>query len=272
MLPQLIDLKIPFYKYQGAGNDFVILDQTEQTYVSPSDKILIRQICDRRFGVGADGLMYIERSKQADFKMVYFNADGRPSSMCGNGGRCIVALAHKLGIIGGTTCVFDAVDGLHKAKILTSTDISIEMKDVDKIISDNDDYILNTGSPHFVRFVDQIEGINMVQLGRGIRNSERFIKDGINVNYVSKANGKLQIRTYERGVEDETLACGTGVTAAAIAAAERSAMIGKGSTQVEAMGGDLNVSFERDPDGFKNIWLTGPAVFVFEGIYLPKRV
>ncbi len=258
-------MKIPFYKYQGAGNDFVILDQREQVFVKKDAQRIISRICDRKFGIGADGLIILGNSSGADFSMDYFNADGRPSSMCGNGGRCIVSLASKINVIQSQKCIFEAVDGQHEATLLIDDLVSLKMNDVQHIKEDRGDFILDTGSPHFVRFEQNLELLDVEKEAKKIRYSEEFSSQGINVNFIRENDHQLEIRTYERGVEAETLACGTGVTAAALVAAARNGM-STGSYDVKARGGKLTVSYERDGSGFKNIWLTGPAVFVFEGV------
>lgn len=255
-------MDLHFYKYHGAGNDFVIIDNRKLTF--DADNIsLVARLCDRRFGIGADGLMLLQNHPAYDFEMRYFNSDGREASMCGNGGRCITAFAHKLGIIGHTT-TFMAVDGVHEAFLEEDGDISLRMGDVTRVESVGNDYFLNTGSPHFVRFVDSLEGFDVVGEGRAVRYGDRFRKEGTNVNFVVMEGSHLTVYTYERGVEDETLACGTGITASALSAALKSGLQ-KGRFSVTAKGGKLAVSFEKAGDGFTNIWLRGPAAFVFEG-------
>lgn len=257
-------MTVPFFKYQGAGNDFVIIDQREQTYINELQKDLIHFLCDRRFGVGGDGLMFIETSDKADFKMNYFNADGRQSTMCGNGGRCIVSLAHHLGIV-GEHCVFDAIDGLHEASMLGGQEVALKMIDVDSVSKEDEDYVLDTGSPHFIRIGPSLNELDLTTAAREIRYSARYKDEGINVNFIEPVDNGIAIRTYERGVEDETLACGTGVTAAAIAWAMKNEHFGKQSYKVQAAGGALSVTFERQNDSFTEVWLTGPATLVFHG-------
>lgn len=213
--------------------------------------------------------MCLEPSESTDFTMVYFNADGRQSSMCGNGGRCIVALAQRLGIIEDKT-FFTAIDGQHEARIDSEAVVSLKMIDVESLVDESsetggDAFILDTGSPHFVLFNDDIDNIDMVNIGKEIRYSERFKAEGINVNCVEKTTNGLKIRTYERGVEDETLACGTGVTAAALSAAAN-AEDGSYRFHVEARGGQLEVAFTKIGHQYKEVWLQGPATFVFEGL------
>jgi len=251
-----------FYKYQGAGNDFIIIDNRENIF-SPHEET-IAHLCNRRLGIGGDGLMLIEKDEQYDFKMVYFNSDGRESTMCGNGGRCIVLAAHHLGIIKEST-TFNAIDGLHTATILAGDSVRLGMIDVD-IIDEHEGYkVLNTGSPHIIIPVEDIVHIDVFEEGQKIRYSERFAAEGINVNFVQTKPDKLYIRTYERGVEDETWACGTGVTAAAIASKDLSDM-GTHHVAVEAIGGQLSVDFTITFNKrVTNVFLTGPAVQVFSG-------
>ena len=251
-----------FYKYHGAGNDFVIVDNRDLTF--EADNIShIAWLCDRRFGVGADGLMLLQNCPGFDFEMRYFNSDGREASMCGNGGRCIAAFARKLGIVGQKT-TFMAVDGAHEAIFEEDGDISLKMSDVTKVEAHGNEYFLDTGSPHFVRFVDTLEGLDVYSEGKAVRYSDRFRETGTNVNFVKMDARHLTVYTYERGVEAETLACGTGITASALSAALLSG-ISDGNFQVTAKGGKLAVSFVKSENGFTQIWLRGPAAFVFEG-------
>jgi diaminopimelate epimerase len=256
---------LPFRKYQGAGNDFVLIDQRRVAYVEATDTARIAQICDRRFGVGADGLILLEPPTAADhdFTMTYFNADGRPSSMCGNGGRCIVAFANSIGAA-AADCRFRAVDGLHEARLTAPNWVELKMIDVKNVEQGNDYWLLDTGSPHFVVFVEDIDDIDVYENGREIRFSERFRAAGVNVNFVEiLPSGELFVATYERGVEAETLACGTGVTAAALAY-----FLKTGSSQnvgIKTKGGNLGVRFRHQADGFSDVWLSGGATEVFEG-------
>jgi diaminopimelate epimerase len=260
-------MKIHFFKYQGAGNDFILIDN-RTLWFDGADDSLIRFLCDRRFGVGADGLMLLEHDPAYDFRMRYFNSDGHEASMCGNGGRCMAAFARKLHIIQDQTR-FMAVDGSHEATLGSDGQVTLRMRDVASIERVSDDYFLDTGSPHYVLFRDSLEGLNVYTEGRKIRYNERFRETGTNVNFVQWEDDRLKVVTYERGVEDETLACGTGITAAALCAALESGKH-KGMFQVTARGGVLWVSFERKEEGFRNIWLKGPAEFVFEG-WLDKK-
>lgn len=254
---------LTFQKYQGTGNDFVMIDQRTQKYIDHNDQKRIAFLCDRRFGIGADGLIFLELSENYDFKMVYFNADGRQSTMCGNGGRCIVHFAWSLGVCGQETS-FEAIDGLHKGKILDKDSVSIQMSDVQNITIEPDQtYVLNTGSPHYVKLVENLPE-NIKTSGAEIRYSEEYKQEGINVNFVKINENGIEVGTYERGVEDETLSCGTGVTAAAIAT-YLDKKSNNNHVNIQTKGGQLSVSFEQAGDTFKNIWLTGPATKVFDG-------
>jgi diaminopimelate epimerase len=268
-------VKIPFFKYQGTGNDFVMIDQRQQQFVQKSDVATINHLCDRRFGIGADGLILLEYPKNTeggarDFQMIYFNADGRESSMCGNGGRCLVAFANYLKVF-ENQCVFNAIDGLHDAKVRADGWVELKMIDVEKVEIGKDFYLLNTGSPHFVVFVEDLTDINVYENGREIRYSERFYTEGVNVNFVEiKKDGSLEVATYERGVEAETFSCGTGVTAAAIAfALKKDYNFKENKTLIVPIltkGGNLEVRLQRNSAGvFQDIWLCGPATQVFEG-------
>lgn len=251
-----------FYKYHGAGNDFVLFDNRDLRF--PADNIAyVSWLCDRRFGIGADGLMLLQNTDGFDFEMRYFNSDGREASMCGNGGRCIVSFAEKLGLVTGRTG-FMAVDGYHEAILLAEGLVNLKMSDVPEMEEQAREFFLNTGSPHFVRFVDAIDAVDVLAEGRAVRYNDRFRQQGTNVNFVQQKGSHLTVYTYERGVEAETLACGTGITASALCAARRD-KLKSGIYSVSAKGGDLSVSFETDGQGFKNIWLKGPAEFVFQG-------
>ena len=250
---------IEFYKYQGTGNDFIIIDDREQ-FFDIKDQSLIAALCERKMGIGADGLILLQNHDEYDFKMVYFNSNGEQSSMCGNGGRCIVAFANMLEIISDET-TFVAVDGIHQAKI-AQDDVLLKMNDVKKIESMNDGLFLDTGSPHYVKMVDDLNNINVAKEGRLIRNSEPFKKKGVNVNFVS-FDSDLQVRTYER-VEDETLSCGTGVVAVAIAMHYANLSIDN-IIEVKARGGVLLVSFETFKGVYRNVWLSGNVSMVYGG-------
>ena len=257
-------MKLHFYKYQGAGNDFILVDNRENLIDHHNVK-LIAHLCDRRFGIGGDGIMFLQNKEGYDFEMVYYNADGQPSSMCGNGGRCIVAFAKFLGVI-DTETDFLAVDGPHHARISERGDwVSLQMIDVDTINNDNDAYVLNTGSPHYVAFADDLANKDVYTEGHAIRNNETYHTNGINVNFVEPKGDGYFVRTFERGVEDETYACGTGVTAVALAMAKHHNQTGHIQTPIKVLGGDLNIHFNYDGNTFTHIFLEGPAVQVFEG-------
>lgn len=256
-------MHITFYKYHGTGNDFIIIDNRGGTIELTKDQV--HKLCDRHFGIGADGLMLINHKSGFDFEMKYYNADGNESSMCGNGGRCMVQCAHDLGLR-KNEYFFTASDGEHKAEMGDNGLVNLKMQDVNKIeISFFSDFILDTGSPHYVKSVSNIWDYDVVKEGRQIRNSKRFAKEGINVNFVEPGDQEfITVRTYERGVEDETLSCGTGVTAAALVFAHNDN--GYNRVEVKTPGGHLAVEFEKLGDtSFRNIWLCGPVTFVFKG-------
>ena len=226
---------------------------------------LIAHLCNRRFGIGGDGIMFLQNKEGYDFEMVYYNADGQPSSMCGNGGRCIVAFAKFLGIIKNETD-FLAVDGPHHAKISESGDwVSLQMIDVKEVNRDGEAYVLNTGSPHYIKIVDDLKHQNVYQEGYAIRNNATYRAKGINVNFVEPTDTGYFVRTFERGVEDETYACGTGVTAVALAMAKHNNQTGTIETPIKVLGGNLNIRFTYDGKTFTHIFLEGPAVQVFDG-------
>lgn len=248
-----------FYKYQGTGNDFILIDNRDQSF--PKEQPIIEHLCDRRFGVGGDGLILLEEDEASDFRMVYYNSDGNESTMCGNGGRCIVAFAHHLKIFDNHT-TFEAIDGLHEAEIFENT-VKLRMIDVPEISRDDSNFVLNTGSPHFVQYVSDLKNLDVYKDGYSIRNSETYKKEGINVNFVEKIGlSDLFVRTYERGVEDETFSCGTGVTAAALSYMTEENL---NEVSIQVLGGQLKVYAEKNGTGFHNIWLEGPADQVFKG-------
>lgn len=257
---------IQFEKYQGNGNDFIIIDNRDASVILSSEKI--RKLCDRHFGIGADGLIFLRKSDTYDFEMEYFNSDGNLSSMCGNGGRCLAAFAFLKGIPNGKEMVFEAFDGVHKAKILDELipdkvcDVALEMTDVWDVQFNGKYYFMNTGSPHYVEFVDKVAEIDVVNEGRKTRYSEPFSSEGTNVNFVEYSGDRIFVRTYERGVEDETLSCGTGVTASAIAGFLET---GRKDLKIHTTGGDFRVDFEEEEGKFKSVWLNGPAEMVFKG-------
>ena len=251
-----------FYKYQGTGNDFIIFDDRNQTFTL--DTPAIAQLCHRRFGIGADGLMLLQQAEGYDFRMVYYNSDGTEGTMCGNGGRCLVRFAADLGIV-SEKAHFIAVDGPHLAYI-TPESISLQMQDVANIAQHDDDYFTNTGSPHVVRYVQQVQFTDVKNFGAAIRYSEAYQgQNGTNVNFVEKlAPQSLFVRTYERGVEDETYSCGTGVTAAALVSNASKGM--PSPIQIKTLGGELAVQFEgNSTEGYTQIFLIGPAKHVFTG-------
>ena len=256
-------MKLQFSKYQGAGNDFILVDDRNSSFSWEKDEI--EKLCDRHFGIGADGLILLQTDENTDFKMVYFNSDGREGSMCGNGGRCVVRFAEDLGLIQNET-QFNAVDGMHEA-VISADIIQLKMTNVANVNSYPSHLFLNTGSPHHIEFVHEVDAVDVKHLGAQIRYGNPYFDEGSNVNFVEVLrDNSLKIRTYERGVEDETLACGTGITAAAIAAFE-SGKIKANPVKVQAIGGDLEVRFEKNASGgYENIWLIGPAEKVFQGI------
>ncbi|THH41264.1 diaminopimelate epimerase [Neolewinella litorea] len=260
-------MKLDFHKYHGAGNDFILLDDREGQLLDFLTPTIVAGLCHRHFGIGADGLMLLRSAPEGyDFEMVYYNADGSGSTLCGNGGRCIVRFAADLGIE-RRVYRFLASDGPHEAVVTPAGDIALGMQDVDQVHRVGDDYELNTGSPHYLRFVDSLDAVDVVGQGRALRRSAPYRERGINVNFVRQTADGLEIATYERGVEDETLACGTGVTAAAIGSLLRDAQAGDGPFHipVRARGGALSVTGERRGDRFTDLQLIGPATFVFSG-------
>jgi diaminopimelate epimerase len=256
-------MKIPFFKYQGTGNDFIIIDNRENRYGGLAKKN-IAFFCDRRFGIGADGLMLLNTLQGYDFEMKYYNADGGESTMCGNGGRCLVQFASAIGII-KNQYHFVAIDGPHEAEINTDGTVSLKMQDVETIDQSGADFIVNTGSPHYIHLMEDVMHTDVFKKGREIRYNREFEKDGINVNFVEQLTDpdRILVRTYERGVENETLSCGTGVTAAALVCYHNDN--GFNRVEVETKGGQLSVEYDKIGESFHNIWLSGPAEKVFEG-------
>lgn len=256
---------INFYKYHGAGNDFILIDGRENVPELNSQQI--KSLCDRNFGIGADGLMYLLEADDYDFEMKYFNSNGLEGSMCGNGGRCIVSFAFDQGIK-KPSFNFLASDGKHFAEIIQAKEntklIRLQMQDVHEFEEINDHLVLNTGSPHHLTFCNSISGKNIFEAGKAIRYSKNFKKEGINANFIEQKGNHLFVRTYERGVENETLACGTGVTAAAIGAYLKSSEKYT-NYQIQTLGGALKVSFQEDKHSFTEIFLEGPAEYVFKG-------
>ena len=252
-----------FYKYQGTGNDFIMIDNRNLTFPKTSVP-LIQTLCDRRFGIGGDGLILLESQSGVDFKMVYFNSDGNQSTMCGNGGRCLVAFAQRLNVI-SKIAVFEAIDGLHYATILENGAVSLQMKDVLEVKVAADYVFLDTGSPHHVTLVNELENLDVKSLGSQIRYSDLYKAEGSNVNFVDQiSDSYFALRTYERGVEDETLSCGTGATATAIAMFKLNKTNSK-NILIDVLGGNLKVSFDENKGVFTNVFLEGAAKFVFEG-------
>ncbi len=259
-------MQICFSKYQGTGNDFILIDNRDESF--PKENIsLVEKLCNRRFGIGSDGLMLLENEEGYDFKMRYFNSDGREGSMCGNGGRCIVAFAYHLNIIKDKTH-FIAVDGEHFANISFKDDrliVSLEMQNVSEIENGEGFYYLDTGSPHYTKFIGSHQNFDTFSEGKAIRYNQRFKELGTNVNFISGDNNQIQVSTYERGVEDETYSCGTGVVASCISA-KKQFKTKSNHFYVKTLGGDLEVYFNhKGEDKFENIWLKGPATFVFNG-------
>jgi diaminopimelate epimerase len=253
--------EIHFYKYQGTGNDFIIIDQLKDQYDVPN--ATIQKWCDRRYGIGGDGLMYLRKDTEVDFQMVYYNADGNESTMCGNGGRCISHLYFSL--TGKTTASFKAVDGIHVSHLKSDGIVALKMNDVDEVRKDGDNYVIDTGSPHFIKRMDEINDLNVDVEGRKIRYNSKYMEQGINVNFMALKEDFIEVRTYERGVEGETLSCGTGVTACALAADVLTNGQYLKSTKIFTKGGQLQVTFQNKKRGYADIWLIGPATKVFKG-------
>ena len=254
-------MTISFHKYQGTGNDFIIIDN--RNYIFPKkNSSLIASLCDRHFGIGADGLILLEDHKTVDFSMIYFNADGHESTMCGNGGRCIVAFAKELKLFKKTT-KFYAIDGIHSAEI-NSDKVSLKMINVHDILVSKEFIFTNTGSPHHIEMVENLDDISVIEKGRTIIDS-LYSSEGCNINFVEQLDHQtFKVRTYERGVEDETLACGTGATAVAIAMYK----IGKSDSnhiKLDVLGGYLEVQFIAKDESYTDIFLSGPAQLVFKG-------
>ncbi len=262
-------MTIHFSKYQGTGNDFVIIDNRHEQFPKKDTK-LVHRLCDRKFGIGADGLILLENHPTLDFRMVYYNADGRQSSMCGNGGRCVVAFAKALQII-STNTTFEAIDGVHHATIDDQGLVHLQMQDVYDITHGDAYTFLNTGSPHHVVVTPEVKKVNVKDEGAQIRYGKLYGEEGANINFVEqRSSDTFAVRTYERGVEDETLSCGTGVTAVALAMYE----MGKTASQdiaLEVEGGGLRVTFDKNEEGYNEIFLIGAATFVFKGEFVWKH-
>ena len=250
-----------FYKYQGTGNDFIIIDNRQKNIALTEQQVNF--LCDRKFGIGADGLMLLQEKEGYDFEMIYYNSDGKLGSMCGNGSRCLTQFAFDSGIKKNHYS-FIASDSNHEAKFDTNNWVRVKMIDVNKVNEYDAGLIVDTGSPHYIQYVESVDDIDVYQEGKKIRYSDFFDEKGINVNFVQKKNiNEIKVRTYERGVENETLSCGTGVTASALVSFYSE---GLNKINVETLGGKLAVEFEKIGEGmYKNVWLCGPATFVFKG-------
>ena len=257
-------MKIKFEKYESGGNDFVLIDNRNKLYDLNSDKI--KKICTRNFGVGSDGLIILKNSKIADFKMIYYNSDGQSSSLCGNGTRCLFSFTLSLGIIEKIAKI-ETSEGIYIATISNRNLVSLKMKNIDDVFLFDNKAYLNSGSPHHIEMIEDLNKISVKKLGSSIRFSSRYSPNGTNVNFFNKINDKkFEIRTYERGVEDETLSCGTGATAVAIAV-HAMGLTTKSEITIQTRGGELIISFEVSETGYKNICLEGPTRFVFKGVY-----
>lgn len=258
--------KIKFSKYHGAGNDFVMINAINSPVNLSDDEV--KEICDRRTGVGADGLIIVLPSEKYDFKMKYYNCDGHESTFCGNGGRCISAFAVEEGLT-PQHIEYEAIDGIHKALVTKNSDneymVSITMRDIESYDLNDERLLINTGSPHYVTRVKDLKNYDVRRHGAEIRNDKKISNDGVNVDFMEVIDNQYHIRTFERGVEDETLACGTGVTASAIAAA---LWYGGDNINIKTTLATLNVKFEKAGNSIKNIVLSGPATHVFDGFYI----
>ena len=261
--------RLSFHKYHGAGNDFIIVDERQQQFLSRHEDApaMIARLCHRNFGIGADGLMILQNDPESDFKMFYYNSDGYEGSMCGNGGRCLVSYAWHQKIIPQES-VFRATDGLHRAKVISGSSyhaqVALGMNDVKDIIPAGTNLFMDTGSPHLVIFTDSIRDLDVYEQGKALRYSPEFSPGGTNVNFAQMDGDHIHVRTYERGVENETLACGTGITAVAIAAYHKE-LVQSSPVKIKATGGELSVDFDFENNTYQNIILQGPAEFVFRG-------
>ena len=254
-------MNIKFYKYHGTGNDFIIIDDRKEEF-REDNVLMISKLCDRKFGIGADGLILLRKHKVYDFQMIYFNSDGNESTMCGNGGRCLVSYALQLDIDLKTNS-FLAIDGVHKFKVVDN-EIYLKMNDVKDIVVKNGYNFLNTGSPHVVQIVENVDEINVYEQGKKIRRQFQEM-NGVNVNFVSFNNDIIKCRTFERGVENETLSCGTGVVAVALYIFKKK-KISDNKIIVSTKGGSLSVSFKNDGNSFREIWLKGDINKIFDGL------
>ncbi len=253
-----------FLKYHGTGNDFIMIDDREELFPSTNHD-LIKHLCDRHFGIGADGLILLQL-KNGKPQMVYFNSDGNQSTMCGNGGRCFTSFCDLQNLVDGEF-IFDAIDGEHHSMILSDGTVSLGMSDVDEVLEKNDGLIfIDTGSPHILKYRSDVRSMDVPAEGASIRYSSEFKEEGVNVNFVEEIGpNQILVRTYERGVEDETLSCGTGVTAAALSYMKMKELTGEETIQVETPGGQLKVSAKSSGSAFRNIKLIGPTAQVFTG-------
>ena len=256
---------LEFYKYHGAGNDFIMIDNRLRTFFPEIE--IVELLCRPHFGIGADGLILLENDAEEEIKMRYFNSDGKEATMCGNGGRCFATFAQRLGLA-DKSFTFNAIDGIHEALIVSTygrtSIVKLKMNDVAKVTTHDEGSFTETGSPHLVVFVDRIVDLDVVTKGRELRWMTKWGKDGVNVNFAEIMDGKIFSRTYERGVENETLACGTGAIAMALVA-YKEGLVKDSPVEVQPLGGVLKVHFEFTNDRFTNVWLEGAATMVFKG-------
>jgi diaminopimelate epimerase len=260
-------MELRFFKYHGAGNDFVIVDERE--HITELTEKQIAHVCNRRFGVGADGFMRLQNSDDFDFKMLYYNADGKESTMCGNGGRCMIAFANHLGLIDQST-YFEAVDGEHEGQVIEygiESVVRLKMLTVGKVDINADQIFLDTGSPHHIEIVEDVKNTDVDKDGKFWRHHNQYAEiGGCNANFVEILDADhLYVRTFERGVEAETFSCGTGVTAAAISLHALGKVNGE-KIQIDTLGGKLQVEFSHNDSAYEHIHLQGPAAFVYQGI------
>ena len=253
-------MNITFFKYQGTGNDFIMVNAVDKGITL--EPLQIQRLCDRKFGIGADGIILIKTDVKTDFYVDYYNPDGS-QSFCGNGSRCAVAFAFAENVFEGKTCSFNAIDGTHKGEVLDIDNIEISMRDVEGVEEVDGDFVLDTGSPHFVRRCNALKELDIITEARKVRYNQRFSEQGINVNFISQNGSEIHMRTYERGVEDETLSCGTGVTAVALSSVSEDGVYAR---KIITKGGDLMVNFKKSGDLFQTIRLQGAAKFVFSGL------
>ncbi|MEJ6796600.1 MAG: diaminopimelate epimerase [Flavobacteriales bacterium] len=253
-------MNITFFKYQGTGNDFIMVNAVDKGITL--EPLQIQRLCNRKFGIGADGIILIKADVKTDFYVDYYNPDGS-QSFCGNGSRCAVAFAFAENVFEGKTCSFNAIDGTHKGEVLDIDNIEISMRDVEGVEEVDGDFVLDTGSPHFVRRCNALKELDIITEARKVRYNQRFSEQGINVNFISQNESEIHMRTYERGVEDETLSCGTGVTAVALSSVSEDGVYAR---KIITKGGDLMVNFKKSGDLFQTIRLKGAAKFVFSGL------